>query len=185
MAFWANGTYNIVLNTALFSNPSGAEDLYRKQLAWLEGRLHYARVKGAELIFVFGHHPWFIYSEDEKTIDLDGASAFPVEWVGTGLGGGAGDIIPDKKFHVPEQYRRSVMELFKEYGVNAAFAGHFHQNHVSRSSFGMEMIITSSLSMVFESTGIPQDFDEPKTRGIRIVEVGDGQQFSHRFISLR
>jgi hypothetical protein len=44
--------------------------------------------------------------------------------------------------------------------------------------------MTSSLSMVFESTGKPKDF-EPSVRGIRVVEceveeTGRGR-FSHRF----
>lgn len=183
LAWWANGTYNIVLNTSLFSDPSGATDLYEEQLNWLGDRLHYAAEAQAGNIFVFGHHPWFLYQDDEVTEDLKGESPYPVEW-GTREHGFA-----DSYFHIPLQYRRKVMDLFKEYGVSAAFAGHFHQNLVSRSSFGMEMIVTSSLSMVFRSTGIPEGFDEPNTRGLRIVSVqsnGEGGRgsFSHSFLSI-
>jgi 3',5'-cyclic AMP phosphodiesterase CpdA len=183
LAFWANGTYNIVLNTTLCANPSGAEDLHQNQLAWLEERLKYARKKEAQLIFVFGHHPWFLYQEDEEPDDMKGISPYLAEWVGTGLGGGKTEGSPDWKFNVPKKYREKVMGLFKEYRVSAAFSGHFHQNLVSKSSFGMDMIITSSLSLVLDSTGKPKDFNEPKTRGIRIVEVKD-ESFSHRFVSL-
>jgi hypothetical protein len=183
LAFWANGTYNIVLNTNIFSNPSGAQDLYRNQLAWLEERLKYAQQKEARQIFVFGHHPWFLYHEDEEADGMKGACAFPVEWEGTGLGGGKKGGFPDGYFHVPKERREFVMALFKEYKVTAAFSGHFHQNLVSKSSFGMDMIITSSLSMVFGSTGKPKSFKEPDARGFRIVEVGDGNDFNHRFVS--
>ena len=72
LAFWANGTYNIVLNSGLFSDPTGAEDLYQDQLTWLEERLKYSTAKNAEFVFVFSHHPWFLYSEDEEAADLQG-----------------------------------------------------------------------------------------------------------------
>jgi hypothetical protein len=48
----------------------------------------------------------------------------------------------------------------------------------------MAMITTSSLSIVLKSTGVPHDFDEPNTRGMRIVRVGQDGSFGHRFVSL-
>jgi hypothetical protein len=182
LAFWANGTYNIVLNTNLFSNPSGAEDMYKDQFHWLEERLKYARAKEAGNIFVFGHHPWFLFNEEEKEEDMNGISPYPVEWGPRDPRGGG---FPDSYFVVPKYFRKPVMDLFEEYKVSAAFAGHFHQNLVSKASFGMDMIITSSLSMVFESTGKPKDCRELNTRGFRVVKVADGGNFSHRFIDLQ
>ena len=82
------------------------------------------------------------------------------------------------------------MELFELYNVTAAFSGHFHQNLVSKSSFGMDMIITSSLSLLFDSTGKPLAFDEPAALGFRIVTVnndatnGGRGTFQHKFVSL-
>ena len=180
LAFWVHGTCNIVINTALFADPTGAMDLYQQQLVWLEDRLQYAQRNDAANIFVFGHHPWFLYKEDEKKEDLQGLSPYPMEW---NMQGGAGGF-PDSYFHIPIQYRARVMDLFRLYQVDAAFSGHFHQNLVSKTSFGMDVIMTSSLSMVFESTGKPKDF-EPSVRGIRVVEceveeTGRGR-FSHRF----
>jgi hypothetical protein len=174
LAFWnpAGDSYNIVVNTNLFSEPSDAQDLFQSQLVWLEDRLKYARSKDAKSIFVFGHHPWFLYDEREDAEDMAGYTPF------------LHFRIPDSYFHIPKKYRSRAMQLFEENNVSAAFAGHFHQNLVSRSSFGMEMIITSSLSCLLESTGRPKDFDEPQTRGMRIVTVqGDGS-FQHRFVSL-
>ena len=191
LAFWAEDTYNIVLNTSLFNDPTAAQDLYAEQLEWLEARLVYASGHAASHIFVFGHHPWFLYREDETAEELAGLeSPYPAEW------GTREEGVPDSYFHIPIEYRTRVMELFRQHNVSAAFSGHFHQNLVSKSSFGMDMIVTSSLSLVFDSTGKPAEFDEPNTRGIRVVTVpgsdadasddngrGPGT-FQHKFISL-
>lgn len=176
LAFWANGSYNIVLNNVLFSNPDGAMDLYEEQLAWLEDRLSYARSLDANQIFVFGHHPWFLYSEDEEPSDMNGATAYPSEW------GKSDQVFPDSYFSVQKRYRQVAMNLFKRYCVSACFSGHFHQNLVSKSSFGMDMIITAPLSMVFESSGKPNEQNElePNGRGVRIVQVFKGG-FTHNF----
>jgi hypothetical protein len=203
LAFWANGTYNIVVNSALFSDPASTRDLYAAQLSWLEDRLQYASAAAgdshhhhhnhhkARHIFVFSHHPWFLYSEDESAEDLTGLSPLPS--YGGSAGGTAAaalvQYIPDSYFHVPLQYRKQAMDLFERYGVSAAFSGHFHQNVVSKSSFGMEMIVTGSLSVVLDSTGNPNDRQEPKTQGIRIVQVehdpsGGPGKFHHRFVGL-
>lgn len=187
LAFWKNGTYNVVLNSVLFSDPSGAPDLFQEQLEWLEDRLRYARDHDAANIFVFGHHPWFLYREDETSEELKGFSPFPQEW-----GMASKNGIPDSYFHVQKEYRDMALSLFRKYGVSAAFSGHFHQNQISKTSWGMDMIITAPLSMVLESTGKPRpkngDKEEKNARGVRIVDVevernGRGR-FSHRFKTL-
>lgn len=177
LAFWVRQTYNIVVNTALFSDPSGAPDMYQEQFEWLRGRLQYAKRQQASHIFVFGHHPWFLYNENEDEKDL--TEGCPLQEFGIE------GSISDGYFVIPLVRRRQVMELFREFGVTAAFAGHFHQNMVSQSSFGMPMITTSALSVLLRSTGIPKDFNEPKTRGMRLVYVNqeDGT-FQHKFVSL-
>lgn len=177
LSFWVRGTFNIVLNTSLFMNTSGAGDLYTEQLAWLKESLQEARLKNASQIFVFGHHPWFLYDENETVTDLKGEAPYPPEWEPRGRG------IPDSDFSIPIERRAPVLELFREYNVSAAFAGHFHQNLVSRTSSGMYMIVTSSLSLVFESSGIPSTFNEPRTRGVRLVSVEENS-FQHKFVSL-
>jgi serine/threonine-protein phosphatase CPPED1 len=188
LAFWANGTYNIVLNTALISDHSaeGAKDLFDEQLEWLTERLEYAKAKQASNIFVFGHHPWFLYREEEEGHELSGMTPFPEEW-GPRDGG-----IPDSYFHIPIAHRSVFMALFRDYGVTACFSGHFHQNYVSKSSWGMEMIITGPLSMILESDGKPKSYTEVNARGVRLVEVeaptGDSAdqqgKMTHRFLPL-
>jgi 3',5'-cyclic AMP phosphodiesterase CpdA len=172
-----------VLNTCLFSDPTGAKDLYKEQLVWLEDRLSYAASKEATLIFVFGHHPWFLYDEKETKEEMKGEIPVPIEW------GEGGTGFPDYYFPIPLQYRQGVLALFKQYRVSAAFSGHFHQNLTSKTSFGMPMIITGPLSLIFKSSGVPADYDEPNTRGIRIVRVSPGPpgrpgEFDHHFVSL-
>ncbi|KAG7337335.1 metallophosphoesterase [Nitzschia inconspicua] len=178
LSFWSTKhSYNIVVNSTLFSNPSGAPDLYQQQVQWLEEQLRYARSQKqtttATSIFVFGHHPWFLYTETEDADSMTGVSPYK-QWK-----------FPDHYFHIPKEQRMPVMDLFRKYGVTAAFSGHFHQNMVSEASFGMKMIVTSSLSDVMNSTGKPNDLDEPNTRGLRIVTVNDiDGSFQHRFVSL-
>jgi 3',5'-cyclic AMP phosphodiesterase CpdA len=177
LAFWSSGhCYNIVLNTTLISDPSGAEDMYNAQLEWLEGRLKYARDRQAKPLFVFGHHPWFLYDENEDADEMKGFSPFE-------------DLrFPDSYFIIPKERRSTFMDLFRQYQVDAYFGGHFHQNHVAESSFGMKLIITSSLSVVFESNGKPSGGDstvrEPSTRGMRVVKVAENGAFQHEFVSL-
>lgn len=176
LAFWSRKAYNIVLNTSLFSDPTMAPKLFEEQFAWLQERLQYAKNEDASHIFVFGHHPWFLYDETEDKDTLKGSSSLQ-EF-------GVDGSIDDAYFVMPLEIRQKVLALFEEYGVNAAFAGHFHQNMVSKTSFGMSMIVTSALSVLLQSTGIPEDFDEPKTRGMRIVDVKKDGSFEHQFVSL-
>jgi hypothetical protein len=177
LAFWANGTYNIVLNSALFNDPTETEQLYQDQLAWLEQRLQYATRQKARQIFVFSHHPWFLYTEDERAEDLKGFCQV------------AGMTIYDGYFHIPIQYRKVALDLFQKYHVAAAFCGHFHQNLIAKTSFGMDVIITGPLSLMLQSSGIPADFNEPQKQGYRRVLIqhdpdGGPTSFSHEFIVL-
>ena len=175
LSFWANGTYNIVLNNVLFNDPSGAKDLFDEQLKWMEEQLKYASIHKANQIFVFGHYPWFLYNEDEEDEEMKGVIPPPPEWTPkpTDLG------FPDYYFHIRKDLRMLALNLFKKYNVSAAFSGHFHQNLISKTKWGMQMIITAPLSLVFESTGKPKQ-KECNGRGYRVVEV-KGKQFTHRF----
>ena len=180
LAFWARRAYNIVLNTSLFSDPSAAPDLWQAQFTWLEERLQYARDQQASHIFVFGHHPWFLYDENETADTLPGYSSLAAF---DGLPPDA--RIDDSYFIIPRAMRKRVLALLETYNVTAAFAGHFHQNLVTYTSFGMPMITTSALSEVFQSTGVPADFDEPKNeRGMRLVTVQGPGKFQHEFLPL-
>lgn len=157
LAFWSNGSYNIVLNNVLFVDRSGAERIFNTQLRWLENRLQYARDHQAANIFVFAHHPWFLYDEHEDPDDLTGFSPYPEEWLafeeGESTASDSAASFPDSYFSMPKKSRAQALELFRQFNVKACFSGHFHQNLISKTHWGMEMIITAPLSVVFESTG--------------------------------
>jgi len=171
LAYWTNGTYNIVMNNVLFNDPTGAPDLFEEQIEWLEDRLKYANQHCANQIFVFAHHPWFLYNEHENQLTMQGKSILPEAW-------GEGDI-GDGYFSIPREYRKIALDLFKKYHVSASFSGHFHQNVVSKTDWGMDMIITGPLSVTLESDGKPEQKDK-NGNGIRIVEV-QGKGFEHYF----
>jgi hypothetical protein len=68
------------------------------------------------------------------------------------------------------------MELCEKYSVNACFAGHYHQNLVGETRFGMKMITTASICpWLIESTA--KDLSNPMNAtpgaGIRVVRVDD------------
>lgn len=165
-AFWCNHAYHICLNTNLHNDPSGAQDLYEAQHEWLKGRLEYARSESAERIFLFGHHPWFLFDENEILDEMKGVNVLPHrdEYV----------AVPDKYFSIRSSIRHQILDLCKEYKVNACFAGHFHQNLISHTSWGMPMIVTGGIcNYNLESTA--KDLSRPENRtegaGVRIVEV--------------
>ena len=171
LAFWVHSTYHIVLNTNLFSDPTDAIEQYNEQLVWLEQRLQHARDRRATHIFVFGHHPWFLFDQNETAESMTSRSHFP------------GGSMQDSYFHIPKERRLPVLKLFQEYNVTACFAGHFHQNLVSQTAFGMPMIVTSALSMILQ-TDHPSVVQKKKsqTQGLRIVNVNQEKGiFTHRF----
>ena len=186
LAFWANGTYNIVLNSSLIQQPQDAMDLHDAQKGWLEERLQYAVANRARNIFVFTHHPWFLYDENEDETALEGMidvwlpqwGPKPVDWNG----------FCESYFPMPRERRVAYLELFAKYKVTACFAGHFHQNVVTTTSFGMQHIISGPLSLVLPSSGNKYQ-EEPADRGLRIVTVEADQDggtgtFRHEYISL-
>lgn len=130
--FKHNGTIGIVLNSTLIHHPNLAPKAYDDQLAWLRKELIRARAKNPAHIFIFQHHPYFLETPDER----------------------------DKYFNLPLERRQVYLDLFKEYGVRAVFAGHYHRNAYGKDG-AMEMITTGPV-------GRPLG-DDPS--GFRIVTV--------------
>ena len=131
LSFWANGSFNLCLNNCLFSNPTGAPDLFDEQLRWMDEKLAYARENDATHIFVYGHFPWFLKHEEEADDELTSHSSAPSGW------GPPGTKFEDGYFTIPYEYRKIAMAMFKKYDVTACFSGHFHQNVTAQSSWGM------------------------------------------------
>mmetsp|Transcript_29471 Transcript_29471/g.53967 ORF Transcript_29471/g.53967 Transcript_29471/m.53967 type:complete len:657 (+) Transcript_29471:1345-3315(+) len=179
LSFWANGTFNICLNNCLFSNPTGAPDLYEEQLEWMEKQLVYARENDATHIFVYGHFPWFLKHEEEADDFLTSFSSAPEGW------GPPGSRFADSYFTIPYEQRKIAMAMFKKYDVTACFSGHFHQNVVAQTSWGMPMIVTGPLSMNLDSE-IGHELAPGETNGIgmRVVDVGEKGEFTHKWTLL-
>jgi serine/threonine-protein phosphatase CPPED1 len=90
----------IVLDSSLISMPEKDPDEFGKQDAWLRKELAALKAGGARRVVIFQHHPYFLKTPDE----------------------------PDQYFNIPSVRRKPYLDLFREYGVAAVFAGHLHQN---------------------------------------------------------
>ncbi len=112
-AFHHGDVYGIVLNSSLIDQPDAAPEEADAQLAWLDEELARARTSGAPHILVLQHHPFFLEDPEE-----------------------------DKKyFNLPLEPRRRYLDLLREAGVDAVFAGHYHRNAYGRDG-PLEMITT-------------------------------------------
>ncbi|QDT34806.1 metallophosphoesterase [Thalassoglobus polymorphus] len=112
-SFWAGGVCNIVLNSSVLKDPTGAPEVLAAQQTWLEQKLLEAQQSKAKHIFLFQHHPMFLQKEDE----------------------------PDQYFNIPLERRAPLLDQLKQAEVRAIFAGHYHRNAYGRAG-EMEMITT-------------------------------------------
>lgn len=142
----------------------------------MEERLIYGRENDATHIFVYGHFPWFLKHEEEADDEITSYSGAPTGW------GPPGSSFADSYFTIPLEQRRVAMALFKKYDVTACFSGHFHQNVVTATSWGMPMIVTGPLSMNLYSD-ISEELSNGETNGIgfRVVDVGERGEFTHKW----
>jgi hypothetical protein len=153
--------------------------LFQEELKWMEERLIYANANNATHIFIYGHFPWFLKHEEESDDFLTSYSNAPEGW------GPAGSRFADGYFTIPYEHRKLAMALFRTHNVTACFSGHFHQNAVAETSWGMPMIVTGPLSMNLYSE-ISHELSKGEKNGIgmRIVDVGEKGDFTHKFILL-
>lgn len=121
----------------------------------------------------------FLKHGNETDEEITTFSSAPEGW------GPAGTRFPDGYFTIPKEERQMAMILFKRYGVTACFSGHFHQNVIAQTSWGMPMIVTGPLSMTLRSEMSDElSKGEPFGCGMRIVDVGAEGQFEHTFVPL-
>jgi len=132
-SFRRAGIHGIVLNSQLIHSPEYVMPEADAQLSWLREELDRARSGGARQILVFQHHPFFLEEAEEK----------------------------DQYFNIPEARRAAYLELFRQAGVRAVFAGHYHRNAHGWAG-ALEMITTGPVGMPLG--------DDPS--GFRIVRVG-------------
>eukprot|EP00600_Ochromonadales_sp_CCMP1393_P003619 CAMPEP_0174994944 /NCGR_PEP_ID=MMETSP0004_2-20121128/23917_1 /TAXON_ID=420556 /ORGANISM="Ochromonas sp., Strain CCMP1393" /LENGTH=441 /DNA_ID=CAMNT_0016249237 /DNA_START=110 /DNA_END=1435 /DNA_ORIENTATION=- len=171
-SFWCNGCFLICLNTNIYSNYSNVPDLYEEQHEWLKAQLdqvrgdHLAARQQARRVFLFGHHPWFLFDENETIETTKGINQCPSN--------DPNDTIPDQYFPICLENRRAVLQLCRQYRVDACFAGHYHQNLVGETSFGMPMITTGGLcdwNITSSAKDLSIAGNQTPGAGIRIVTV--------------
>ena len=104
--------------------------LEQQQFKWLKKEL--SKGKSSKNIVIFCHHPFFKNAFDE----------------------------PEVYFNIGTETRNKYLALFKEYNVDAIFAGHLHDNGFARYG-NLEMVTTSAVGM---------PLSKPSS-GIRIVKV--------------
>jgi len=114
----------------------------KKQFKWLKRQLKKAR--NADQIVVFCHYPFFNRSVDE----------------------------PEAYSNIGPAAREKYLTLFEEYGVDAVFAGHYHNNALN-SFNGVELVTTSAV-------GKPLG-EAPS--GFRIIKIED-DNVSHEYFGL-
>ncbi len=112
-SFWVGGVCNIVLNSNVLKDPSGAPKVLAAQQTWLDQQLREAKAAKAKHIFLFQHHPLFLKREEE----------------------------PDQYFNIPLERRTPLLDQLKQADVRAVFAGHYHRNAYGRAGT-MELITT-------------------------------------------
>jgi 3',5'-cyclic AMP phosphodiesterase CpdA len=125
----------IVLNSTIIDSSLHVAREVAAQGAWLATELARATQAGARHIIVFQHHPWFLVDPGE----------------------------PDQYFNIPLAERGHDLALFHQYGVEALFSGHYHQNAVTHDG-DIAAVTTGAVGMPFG--------DHPQS-GFRIVTVTD------------
>ncbi|MBW2725433.1 MAG: metallophosphoesterase [Deltaproteobacteria bacterium] len=136
--------YGIVLNSQLIDAAKHVPQESENQLRWLRKELVHASESGARHVLVFQHHPYFLVSPDEG----------------------------DQYFNIDREMRAVYLELFKQAGVEAILAGHYHRNAHGRDG-ELEMITSGPV-------GRPLG-DDPS--GLRIVKAGR-DSLRHEYFAL-
>src|SRR5262249_15305731 len=155
-AFREGTAHFVVLNACLLQHPERARDDFDRQMSWLEGALRDAARAGASHIVAFTHQPLFMMDPEEADDDYPWAPSPPGR--------------PPGYWTVPRARRMPVLELFRRYGVQATFCGHWHRNHEARDGDMVE-VLTSAV-------GYPLG-DDPS--GIRVVgRTGAGREHELR-----
>jgi serine/threonine-protein phosphatase CPPED1 len=154
-AFQEGRAHFVVLNACLLQHPERAREDFDRQMSWLEGALRDAARAGASHIVAFTHQPLFMMHPEEPDEDYPWAPSPPGRPPGYGA--------------VPRARRMPVVELFRQYGVQATFCGHWHRNHEARDGDMVE-VLTSSV-------GYPLGEDPSGIRVVRLTEGGVEHDF--------
>jgi predicted phosphodiesterase len=120
------------------------EEEAKAQLAFVEAEAIIAGQLNANRVILFSHHPLFVNSSGET----------------------------DNPWSIKKKYRRPLLEIASDHGIEANFAGHWHKNNIV-SENGIEVVATGPV-------GYPLG-DDPS--GFRVVEISDSG-IKHEYHSL-
>jgi len=134
----------VVINSTVLTSPKTMEEEAKAQLAFIEAEAIIAGQQNANRIVLFSHHPLFIESPDED----------------------------DNMWSIKKKYRKPILEIASDHGIEANFAGHMHRNNYANAN-GIEIVASGSV-------GYPLGHDPS---GFRIVNVSDAG-FEHEYHSL-
>ena len=134
----------IVINSTVLSAPKALPDEAKQQLDFVESEATIASSVGNTRVVLLSHHPLFIKSPSEA----------------------------DNTWSIQKTYRLPLMEIARDHGIIANFAGHMHQNNVV-SADGVEVVTSGPV-------GYPLG-DDPS--GMRYVTV-HSDSITHEYQSL-
>ncbi|MGI8744844.1 MAG: metallophosphoesterase [Bryobacteraceae bacterium] len=134
-SFRSNDLAGFVLDGSLIKAPENVPEEAVKQEQWLHEELEKAKRQGARHLVIFIHQSFFLEKPDE----------------------------PDQYFNIPTETRRRFLALFHHYGVEHAYAGHYHRNDYGRDG-SLEMVTTAPVGKPLGKEG----------SGFRIVRVREG-----------
>jgi 3',5'-cyclic AMP phosphodiesterase CpdA len=143
-AFSKGGVRFIVINSTVLTSHEYLPEEAKAQLAFVEAEAIIAGRQSNSRIVLFSHHPLFIESGDE----------------------------PDNPWSIKQTYRKPLLEIARDHGIKANFAGHWHRNNIA-SENGIEVVASGPV-------GYPL-WDDPS--GFRVVDVSD-TGIQHKYHSL-
>lgn len=149
-SFREGNAHFVVLNACVLQHPERLPDELDRHMTWLEATLREARQAGASHIVAFTHQPLFFAHPEEPDEDYPWAPSPPGR--------------PPGYWVVPRARRMPVIELFRRYGVQATFCGHWHRNHEARDGDMVE-VLTGAV-------GYPLGDDPSGIRVVRLTEAG-------------
>ena len=119
-------------------------------MSWLEGALQDGCAPAPPHIVAFTHQPLFMAHPEEPDEDYPGAPSPPGR--------------PPRLLGLPRARRMPVIELFRRYGVQATFCGHWHRNHEARTGTWWRCMTGS--------VGYPLGDDPSGIRVVRLTGAG-------------
>jgi len=115
--FWVGGCKFLVLNSQFYKNDSQCKDLSEKQSIWLEEEIEKTKKEKPQHFVIFSHIPPFLLEEDEH----------------------------NEYFNIEKSCRKKLLDQIKSAKASHWFCGHYHENKLTKTKDGLEIIITAAV----------------------------------------